>query len=138
MAESLARLRRLVFERHSNPWSAWSRLLTTPLILVPFWTRRPSHFAAVVGWMTLNAVVFPAPADDSNWATRAMLGEEQWLEAGQLDRVAAVNAVASVLLTGSVIAAWKHRLVPAAALTAGMIGLTLYQWQLMAESYDPS
>ncbi|WP_275040990.1 hypothetical protein [Nocardiopsis valliformis] len=30
-----ARLRRAVFARHSNPWSAWTRWASIPLVLVP-------------------------------------------------------------------------------------------------------
>jgi hypothetical protein len=37
---TVARLRRAMFERHSNPWSAWTRWASTPLVLVPVWTRR--------------------------------------------------------------------------------------------------
>ena len=28
-----------MFENPSNPWSAWAHLLSTPVVLVPFWTR---------------------------------------------------------------------------------------------------
>ena len=48
MSSPLKRLTRKVFEHHSNPWSAWTRLLGTPLVLVPFWTRNWTH-AALVG-----------------------------------------------------------------------------------------
>ncbi len=76
MSSPLKRLTRKVFERHSNPWSAWTRLLSTPLVLVPFWTRSRKHAALVGTWMVLNPIVFPKPKNDSAWATRAILGEE--------------------------------------------------------------
>ncbi|MGH8574093.1 MAG: DUF6653 family protein, partial [Gammaproteobacteria bacterium] len=38
MATRLGNLRRTVFARHSNPWSAWTRWASTPLFLVPVWT----------------------------------------------------------------------------------------------------
>jgi hypothetical protein len=37
-----------VFARHSNPWSAWTRWASAPLILVPVW-RRSWRDAALVG-----------------------------------------------------------------------------------------
>jgi hypothetical protein len=36
MSSPLRRLTRKVFAHHSNPWSAWTRLLSTLLVLVPF------------------------------------------------------------------------------------------------------
>jgi hypothetical protein len=31
----IKRLSREVFKHHSNPWSAWTRLLSVPLVFVP-------------------------------------------------------------------------------------------------------
>ena len=44
-------LKHAVFARHSIPWSAWSRWLSTPLVLIPLWTSRWSHAAIVGAWM---------------------------------------------------------------------------------------
>jgi hypothetical protein len=79
MPGTIARLRRKVFERHANPLSAWSRWGTTPLILVPVWTRKWTHAVPVLAWMIANAVVFPKPEHERAWATRAVLGEEMWI-----------------------------------------------------------
>jgi hypothetical protein len=65
MSPSPKRLTRKVFEHHSNPWSAWTRLLRTPLVLVPFWTRSPRHAALIGARLLLNPVVFPEPRNDS-------------------------------------------------------------------------
>ena len=51
MTHHFADLKHNVFARHSNPWSAWTRWLSTPLVLVPLWTRRWSHAAIVGAWM---------------------------------------------------------------------------------------
>jgi hypothetical protein len=99
MSSPLKRLTRKVFERHSNPWSAWTRLLSTPLVFVPFWTRSWKHAYLVGGWMLLNPIVFPKPEDDSAWATKAMLGEEMWIAERPLDKAMAVNAAGSWTLS---------------------------------------
>lgn len=78
---TVSRVRRAIFARHANPWSAWSRWATTPLILVPVWRRSWRDAAWVALWFALNPVIFGAPADRSAWSTRAMLGEEQWINA---------------------------------------------------------
>jgi hypothetical protein len=60
--------------RHSNPWSAWTRWASAPLILVPVW-RRSWRDAALVGvWMVASPVVFNKPGHERAWATRAVLG----------------------------------------------------------------
>ncbi|MQA13743.1 MAG: hypothetical protein GEV09_06085 [Pseudonocardiaceae bacterium] len=132
----LTALKHAMFERHSNPWSAWTRWLSTPLILVPFWTRRWSHAAPVAAWMLVNPIVFRKPASDEAWATRAVLGEEMWIGQRPRDLAAVVNVAATVCAAGAVFAARRRRLVPAAALTAVQMALVMGYWQLMAEYYD--
>jgi hypothetical protein len=41
-------VKRAVFARHGNPWSAWTRWASTPLMLVPVW-RRSWRDGALVG-----------------------------------------------------------------------------------------
>lgn len=131
-----ARARRAVFARHSNPWSAWSRWATTPLVMVPVWTRRLPHAAAVAAWFAINPVIFPKPAHDRAWATRAMLGEEQWLVDRRKDAGLAVNTVATAAGVTALIAARRRRPVLAATATAAQMALLLVYWELMARYFD--
>ncbi|MDA2809283.1 hypothetical protein O4J56_01415 [Nocardiopsis sp. RSe5-2] len=134
----IARARRAVFARHCNPWSAWTRWATTPLILVPLWTRNWKHAVAVGAWFAVNPVLFPEPEDDSDWATRAMLGEELWITERPKDAALAVQAVASAANTVAAVSAWRRKAVPAAAGTAVMMGLTMVYWAQMARYYEES
>jgi hypothetical protein len=136
MSSPLKRLTRKVFEHHSNPWSAWTRLLSTPLVLVPFWTRSWRHGALVGAWLLLNPIVFSEPKDDSAWATRAMLGEEMWIAKRPLDKAMAVNVAASAFGIGGVVGALKRRPLPAVLCTASEVVLLLLYWQLMTEYYE--
>jgi hypothetical protein len=131
-----AHVRRAVFARHSHPWSAWSRWATAPLVLVPVWTRRWNHAAVVAAWFAVNPVVFPKPADERAWATRAMLGEELWLVDHPRDAGLGVNVAASAAGVVAVAAARRRRLVPAAAATAAEMALLLVYWELMARYFD--
>jgi hypothetical protein len=133
---AVARMRRAVFARHSNPWSAWSRWATAPLVLVPVWTRRWTHAGIVALWFAINPVVFPKPAHDRAWATRAMLGEEQWLVDRPKDAGLGVNAVASAAGVAAVVAARRRQLMPAAVATAAQMALLLVYWELMARYLD--
>ncbi|SDK63114.1 hypothetical protein SAMN04487820_11087 [Actinopolyspora mzabensis] len=131
-----ARLRRAVFARHANPWSAWSRWASTPLLLLPMWTRRRSHAAVVGVWFALNPVVFPEPADEHAWATRAMLGEEQWITDRPRDAALGVNIAATVAGLIALVAARRRRPVPAGTATAAQLVLLLGYWELMNRYLD--
>ncbi|MQA08181.1 MAG: hypothetical protein GEU98_06430 [Pseudonocardiaceae bacterium] len=129
-------MRRKIFARHSSPWSAWTRLLSAPLVLVPVWTRRWSHAAGVAAWMLANPVIFPPPADDRSFATKAILGEEMWIERRPKDTAMAVNMAASAAGVAAAIAARKRRALPATAATATQIALLLVYWRMMNEYYE--
>ena len=136
MSLPLKRLFGKMFERHSNQWSAWTRLLSTPLVLVPFWTRSPRHAALVGTWLLLNPIVFPKPKDDSAWATRAMLGEEMWVAERPLDAVMVVGVAASAFGIGGVAGALKRRPTATALCTVAEVALLLVCWQLLIEYYE--
>ena len=129
------KVKRAVFARHSNPWSMWTRGASTPLMLVPVW-RRSRRDAALVGlWMAVNPV-FRKPAHDRAWATRAALGEEQWIAERPMDTAMAVNVAATAALLAAMVAAHQRRAVPAAAATALEMGLLMAYWELMTRYYD--
>ena len=136
MSSRLKYLSRKVFERHSNPWSAWNRLLSAPLVFVPFWTRNWKHAAIIGTWMLANPVAFPKPKDDRAWATRAMLGEEMWVSERPKDAAMAANVFASVFGLGGVISAHKRSLLPTSAFAVAQIATLLIYWQMMSDYYE--
>lgn len=131
-----ARLGRAIFARHCNPWSAWTRWASTPLIVVPVWTRRWSHAALVALWFAANPVVFGKPAHERAWSTRAMLGEELWIGRRPRDAAMLVSAVTSAAALAAVVAARRRRGVPAAIAIAVQMALTLVYWQQMVRYFD--
>ena len=133
---TVARLRHAMFARHSNPWSAWTRWASTPLVLIPVWTRRRSHAALVAAWLGVNPVLFPKPVDDRAWATRAMLGEERWIVDRPRDVSMVLSAVTSAVAVFALMAARRHHLRAAVIATGIQMALTLVYWQMMARSFD--
>jgi hypothetical protein len=125
-----------MFARHSNPWSAWTRWASAPLVLVPVWTRRPRDAALVASWLALNPVVFPKPAHNRAWATRAILGEEQWATDRPKDAAMVVTGMTSLAAIGAIVASARRRPVPAAVACAAQMSLTLVYWELMARYWD--
>jgi hypothetical protein len=98
----IKRLLREVFKHHSNPWSAWTRLLSVPLVFVPIWTRSWREGAVVAVWLIVNPIMFREPNNDKAWATRAMLGEEMWIAERPLDRAMALGVGATAFGLGGV------------------------------------
>lgn len=128
---TVARIRRAVFARHANPWSAWTRWATTPLILLPVWRRSWRDAAWVSAWFALNPVVFGAPASTSAWSTRAMLGEEQWIIDRPRDAALLVNLAGGVATAWALRNAHRRRLLPTVIAIAVGMALTMAYWELM-------
>lgn len=132
----VARVRRAIFVRHANPWSAWTRWASTPLVLLPVWTRRRSHAVLVGAWLAVNPVVFPIVTEKTNWATRAMLGEELWITNRPKDAAAALSVLTSIIAVVAIVAARHRRPVLAAVATGAQMVLTLVYWQQMVRYLD--
>ena len=130
-APTAARVRRAIFARHCHPWSAWTRWASTPLILVPAWTRRWNHAALIALWFAVNPFIFGKPAHEQAWSTRAMLGEERWISRRPRDAAMLVSGLTSAASLAAIVAARRRRPLPAAIATATQMGLTLVYWQLM-------
>ena len=130
------KVKRAAFARHSNPWSAWTRWASAPLMLVPVWRRSWRDAMLVGAWMAVNAVVFAKPAHERAWATRAVLGEERWIAERPMDTAMAVDVAATASALVAMVAARQRRAMPAAAATALEMGLLMAYWELMARYYD--
>ncbi|WP_322791084.1 DUF6653 family protein [Mycolicibacter longobardus] len=135
-AATVARIRRAVFARHSNPWSAWTRWATTPLILLPVWRRSWRDAAWVSTWFALNPVIFGEPADQSAWSTRAMLGEELWIVARPRDIALLVNLAGGAATATALLNARRRRALPTAVATVVAMALTMAYWELMVSYFD--
>jgi hypothetical protein len=91
----MAILSKDTWERHSNPWSGWTRLATYPAIFIAIWFHNWLFFAVLFLWLVVNPSVFPKPKNTANWMSRAVLGEQLWMGKKQLDLSAAVSACAA-------------------------------------------
>lgn len=125
-----------VFQRHAHPFSAWSRLLSTPLLLVPLWTRRWWLYVPIGAWFAVNPVITPPAHDTSSFATQAILGEESWTRDPTSEpKLLALAGLASASLVGAMVAAHQHRKTGALVGNAVFIMLTLWEWKLWARRF---
>jgi len=127
-----------VFARHAHPVSAWSRWASTPLVVVPLWYRRSWAALPIVAWMIINPIITPPVTDDRAFATRAILGEEQWLADPVKRRdIIVLNAVSTACLAVAGVTAWRRRPLPMAIAHAGSMTAILMTWRSYADHYDP-
>jgi hypothetical protein len=87
-------------------------------------------------WLAVNPFVFGKPRHHRAWSTRAMLGEELWISRRPRDAAMAVSAVTSAASLTAVIAACRHRLVPAAIATGVQMTFTLVYWEQMVRYFE--
>jgi hypothetical protein len=136
MTSTGSHFRRWVFSRHSNPWSAWTRWATTPLVLLPIWNRSAKQGVVVSAWFALNAVIFPPPPDDSAFATRVVLGEERWLKERPVSAPLAINCMATAGLVIALDGARRHAGRQVLIATVGTMSALLWYWREMVRFYD--
>lgn len=76
----------VVWERHANPWSVWTRYPCLPLLALAIWSRAWMGWMSVLLiiliclWIWLNPRVFGRPRSTDHWASRAVLGERVLLQ----------------------------------------------------------
>ncbi|MEM9222248.1 MAG: DUF6653 family protein [Pseudomonadota bacterium] len=76
----------MVWARHANPWSVYTRMPILPLgalvlygrIWIGWWCLLP--FAAICAWTYLNPRAFSQPKHFNSYASRGVLGERVWLD----------------------------------------------------------
>ncbi len=73
------------WNRHSNPWSVYTRFTTLPLISFAFWSREwiDVYSVALITlsflWVWINPRLFEAPSTTNNWASMGTFGERIYL-----------------------------------------------------------
>jgi len=66
------------WEKHANPWSAWTRIGAAPFLYVAIWFSSIPLFILVVIWYVINPFIFPKPKTHDSWASKGVLGEQLW------------------------------------------------------------
>ncbi len=71
--------------RHANPWSGWTRVITTlPLLVAAIWSRALIGYwslipiAITLWWIWFNPRAFGPARDDHAWISKSVLGERLW------------------------------------------------------------
>ena len=87
--------------------------------------------------MIINPIITPPATDDRAFATRAILGEEQWIADPFKHRdIVALNAVGAACLSVAGVTAWRRRPLPMAVALAGSMAVILVTWRSYADLYE--
>jgi len=132
----MAIMKERTWERHSNPWSVWTRVLTNPLVYLPVWNRSWRQAIPVGVWFLLNPRLFPPPKDVSSWATRSVLGEQLWTRKLRADLPMSINIFSALFFLVALYSAYARRLRD--LITFGGLALVFKLWFLarMVAYYD--
>ena len=132
----MAIMKEQTWERHSNPWSVWTRVLTNPLVYLPVWSRSWRQAVLVGAWLLLNPRLFPPPQNNSSWATRSVLGEQIWTSKPRADLPMALNIFSALFFLVALYSAYARRLWR--LVSFGGLALVLKLWFLerMVTYYD--
>lgn len=85
LSEKLMSMDKSTWEKHSNPWSVYTRFTMLPLISIAFWSRDIIGSYSLLPitlsffWIWLNPRVFRPPLKTNNWASMGTFGERLYL-----------------------------------------------------------
>jgi hypothetical protein len=76
----------IVWKRHANPWSVWTRFLAIPLFILAVWSREWIGLGClipitlVILWLIFNPFVFKAVENPQKWVSKGIYGEQYWVQ----------------------------------------------------------
>jgi len=98
----MAVMKQKTWERHANPLSGFTRIISYPLVFLPLWFLSdfladpyPYWYVAVGGiivivWFAINPRLFKKPKDYSHYLSRGVLGEKLWTEDRKKDSISLI------------------------------------------------
>lgn len=119
-----------VWRRHANPWSGWSRVATTPVLVYALYRRDWRLVGATLCWLVGNPAAFPPPKTADAWMTRGVLAEREWLKQGNgtigISWPNVLNLVSGAMTLYVGWATLRRRPIHAVVATALLMGSKLY------------
>lgn len=133
------RFKLIVWERHSNKWSGWTRIFSVyPLVISTYF----HNWYAVIGviiFVILNPTIFPKPKDTNNWMSKSVIAEKEWLKRGgmkQMDFIQLINIINGLFFFGSLYAAYSSILYTAIILMVVSTSFKLWFLNEMVKRYE--
>ncbi len=132
----MATINERIWQRHSHPWSGWLEVAIYPLVYVPVWNRNWRQAAAVAVLFAVDITAFSPPKHKRAWITRAMLGEQTWMEQPPHDSSLVIVALQTASAVTAFVMAYQRRLWPLIGFASMALLFKLWFLQRMVASYD--
>jgi hypothetical protein len=131
----------VLWERHANPKSGWTRVPTGAVIVYAVYRRDPWLLVAALCWAAINPFLFSPPETDDAWMTRGVLAERWWVRKRGNGTVGlsypnVCNTGSALAFGYALLAAWRRR--PAGAAIGAVLGSGLKLWWIgvLVRRYD--
>jgi hypothetical protein len=141
MGATADRIERVLWSRHANPKSGWTRLPTGAVLVYAVYRRDPWLLLAAILWAVVNPFLFSPPETDDAWMTRGVLAERWWVRErgnGTMGRSYpnVCNTAALLAFLSALVAAWRRRTGVTALATTAAIGLKLWWVGVLVRRFD--
>lgn len=125
----MAILSEKTWERHANPWSGWTRVLSIPVLAVGLYLHNFWILGAVVVWVIINPVIFPKPKSVDSWMSKGVLGEQLYFKDGKKfkkDLPTLLNILNIPIFAAFLYFGWQQNV--EAMVLAGILAMTIKFW----------
>ena len=141
MSSALDSVEDVLWARHANPMSGWTRVPTGAVLVYAVYRRDWRLLLAGILWAAINPFLFSPPETADAWMTRAVLAERWWVrEEGNgtmgFTYPNVCNSVAAVAFLSAFVAAWRRRPFGAAVATVVASGLKLWWVGVLVRRFD--
>ncbi|WP_232701241.1 DUF6653 family protein [Halobacterium wangiae] len=133
----------VLWSRHANPRSGWTRLPTGAVLVYAVYRRDWRLLLAALLWAAVNPFLFPPPETDDALMTRAVLAERWWVREEDNGTVGVTypnvcNTGSALAFVWALVAAWRRRPGQTALATVLASGLKLWWVGVLVRRFDAS
>lgn len=131
----------VLWSRHANPKSGWTRVPTGAVLVYSVYRRDLRLLLAGILWAAVNPFLFSPPENDDAWMTRGVLAERWWIHEEENGTVSFTypnicNTASAGVFLYAFIAAWRQQPASAAVATALATGLKLWWIDVLVRRFD--
>lgn len=117
------------WDKHANPWSGWTRVLSMPVLAIGLYVHSAWILGAVIVWLIINPILFPKPKRVDSWMSKGVLGERVYFKDGKKikkDLPTLLNILNVPIFVAFLYFGWQQELV--AMILAGLLTMMIKFW----------
>lgn len=130
-----------MWNRHANPKSGWSRLLSVPVIITATYFRKWWLVGLTALFLAINPVLFSEPTEESDdWMYKVVRAEQRWTNDGNrflgVGYPQILNTLSVPAMLYGLYAAYKQRPIQTVVFTVTSQGLNQLCMKEIIDHYD--